>query len=224
MLAVSPLAAMRSAPTTTRSTLPCRISDPAMLSVITVVWMPSRTSSQAVRRAPCRNGRVSSAKTATCLPASTRAANHAERRAVAGGRQRAGVAVRQDARVVRHDRRAERAHRAAARDVLVVDGLRLAVEPVLDLVDRLARLRAPRRTSASSDRWPRTDSRPSAASPPSARRSCRTRRRTSACRSPCSCASPSAMPIAAATPMAGAPRITMVLIARATSVAVLQRT
>ncbi len=35
---------------------------------------------------------------------------------------------------------------------------------------------------------------------------------------------PSAMPMAAATPMAGAPRITIVLIARATSAAVLART
>ena len=35
---------------------------------------------------------------------------------------------------------------------------------------------------------------------------------------------PSAMPIAAATPIAGAPRMTIVLIARATSAAVLQRT
>ena len=37
-------------------------------------------------------------------------------------------------------------------------------------------------------------------------------------------ATPSAMPIAAATPIAGAPRMTMVLMARATSAAVLQRT
>ena len=42
-----------------------------MLSVMTVVSMPSRISSQAVSRAPCINGRVSSAKTATCLPFST---------------------------------------------------------------------------------------------------------------------------------------------------------
>ena len=42
-----------------------------MLSAMTVVWMPSRTSSHAVRRAPWRNGRVSSANTVTCLPAST---------------------------------------------------------------------------------------------------------------------------------------------------------
>ena len=67
-----------------------------MLSVITVVLMPSRTSSHAVSRAPWRNGRVSSAKTATFLPASTARADHAERRAVAGRRQRAGVAVRED--------------------------------------------------------------------------------------------------------------------------------
>ena len=44
-----------------------------MPSVITVVSMPSRTSSHAVSRAPCRNGRVSSAYTATRFPASTAA-------------------------------------------------------------------------------------------------------------------------------------------------------
>ena len=44
-----------------------------MLSVMTVVLIPSRTSSQAVSRAPCRNGRVSSAKTAIRLPCSTAA-------------------------------------------------------------------------------------------------------------------------------------------------------
>ena len=112
-----------------------------MLSVMTVVSMPSRTSSHAVSRAPCRNGRVSSANTVDVLARLDRAADDAERRAVAGRRQRAGVAVRQDARVGRHDRGAERAHRAAARDVLVVNRLRFAVEPVLDLLDRLAGLR-----------------------------------------------------------------------------------
>ena len=73
-----------------------------MLSVMTVVLMPSRTSSHAVSRAPCRNGRVSSAKTAILLPCSTAAADDAERRAVAGRRERAGVAVRQHARAVGH--------------------------------------------------------------------------------------------------------------------------
>jgi hypothetical protein len=52
LLATSPLAAIRSAPTTTRSTLPRRIIDAVMLSVMTVVSMPSLTSSHAVRRAP----------------------------------------------------------------------------------------------------------------------------------------------------------------------------
>ena len=70
-----------------------------MLSVMTVVGTLSRTSSQAVSRAPCRNGRVSSAKTCDDLALLGRGANHAERRAVAGRRQRAGVAVRENARV-----------------------------------------------------------------------------------------------------------------------------
>ena len=78
-------------------------------------------------------------------------------------------------------------------------------------------LRGRARTSASSDRSPRTGSRPSAASPPSARRSCRTRPRTSGCPVALLCRMPSAMPMAAATPIAGAPRITIVLMARATS-------
>ena len=42
-----------------------------MLSVMTVVSMPSRSSSHAVSRAPWRKGRVSSASTVTRLPAST---------------------------------------------------------------------------------------------------------------------------------------------------------
>ena len=96
---------MRSAPTTTRSISPSRISGPAMLSVMTVVSMPSRSSSHAVSRAPCRNGRVSSASTRTCLPCSTAARIDAERGAVPGGGKRAGVAVREHARDVGHDRR-----------------------------------------------------------------------------------------------------------------------
>ena len=53
--------------------VPSRISAPAMLSVMTVVSMPSLTSSQAVSRAPWRNGRVSSASTRTALPVSAAA-------------------------------------------------------------------------------------------------------------------------------------------------------
>jgi hypothetical protein len=81
--------------------------------------MPSLTSSHAVRRAPCRNGRVSSASTQP-FAALGRGANHAQRRAVAGGRQRARVAMRQDARLVGHELRAIRAHVTAALDVFVV--------------------------------------------------------------------------------------------------------
>ena len=61
----------------------------------------------------------------TRLPCLDRAANDAERRAVAGRRERAGVAVGQDRRVGGHDLRAERAHRPAAGDVLVVNAHRL---------------------------------------------------------------------------------------------------
>ena len=61
LLAKSPLAAMRSAPTTTAWILPARIRLAAMLSQMTVVGMPSAISSHAVSRAPCKNGRVSSA-------------------------------------------------------------------------------------------------------------------------------------------------------------------
>ena len=112
-----------------------------MLSVITVVSMPSRVSSHAVSRAPWRNGRVSSANTAHLLALLDRAANHAERRAVAGRRQRAGVAVRQHARRSGTTLGAMRAHRAAARDIFVVNRARLGFEPLLDLIDRLARRR-----------------------------------------------------------------------------------
>ena len=66
-----------------------------MLSVISVTGMPSCCNSQAVSRAPCRNGRVSSAKTSILLAGLDRRADDAQRRSVAGGRQRAGVAVRQ---------------------------------------------------------------------------------------------------------------------------------
>lgn len=50
---VSPLAAMRSAPTTTASTLPAAMRAAAAESQIRVEGRPSCTSSYAVRRAPC---------------------------------------------------------------------------------------------------------------------------------------------------------------------------
>ena len=157
-----------------------------MFSVMTVVSMPSRTSSHAVSRAPCRNGRVSSANTAIVLALLDRGADHAERRAVAGRRQRAGVAVRQDARAVGHHRRAVTAHRAAARDVLVVDRAAPRARGAIgDLLGRLARLRRRRRTprfirSIAQNRFTAVGR-----VAPSGRRSSGTRPRTVACPSPC---------------------------------------
>src|SRR6266705_35680 len=70
LFATSPFAAMRSAPTITTSTFPRLMRWPAELSVMSVTGILSRISSQAVRRAPCRYGRVSLAITETRLPAS----------------------------------------------------------------------------------------------------------------------------------------------------------
>ena len=65
---MSPLAAMRSAPTTMRSTI-CRvISAPALESVTSRKGMPSFFSSQAVSRAPWSKGRVSSTHTCATRP------------------------------------------------------------------------------------------------------------------------------------------------------------
>ncbi len=77
-----------------------------------------------------------------CLALLDGTANDTERRAVAGRGQCAGIAVRQDARVGGHHRCAECAHGAAARDVLVMNQLRVTVEAIFDLLDRLADLRA----------------------------------------------------------------------------------
>src|SRR5450756_1893976 len=52
---------MRSAPTTQQVISPRCMKKPAMLSEISVTGMSSFISSQAVRRAPCSQGRVSSA-------------------------------------------------------------------------------------------------------------------------------------------------------------------
>ena len=70
MFATSPFEAIRSAPTTTHPIRPECKKCPAILSVISVAGIPSCCSSHAVNRAPCRNGRVSSAKTSICFPAS----------------------------------------------------------------------------------------------------------------------------------------------------------
>ena len=68
LLHTSPFRAMRSEPTKTASILPSPMTLAAMPSVMTRTSMPAFMSSQEVMRAPCRSGRVSSAKTATRLP------------------------------------------------------------------------------------------------------------------------------------------------------------
>ena len=96
LLAVSPLAAMRSAPTTTAWMRPLDIRCADMLSHRTVVGMLSFISSHAVRRAPCKNGRVSSARTSILSPSFDGSANDTEGGAVAAGGERPSVAVGED--------------------------------------------------------------------------------------------------------------------------------
>ena len=98
--------------------------------------MPSLTSSQAVRRAPCRNGRVSSARNRHLLALLHRRPDHAKRGAIPCRRQRTGVAVREDIGRVWHQRGAVRAHRPAARDVLVVNPASIGDEALPDLAHR----------------------------------------------------------------------------------------
>ena len=74
MFATSPLAAMRSAPTTTWLTSPPASSDAALESVTRRWGIPARASSQAVSREPCSRGLVSHTHTSTSRPLS-----HAER-------------------------------------------------------------------------------------------------------------------------------------------------
>ena len=71
MLAVSPFAQMRSAPTTTHCTCPVFIRCDAAASAIRVASMASCCSSHTVRRAPWFHGRVSPANTRSMRPAAT---------------------------------------------------------------------------------------------------------------------------------------------------------
>src|SRR5258705_8195325 len=68
LLATSPLPAIRSAPTTTAWIEAPASSEAAAPSATTVTGIPSRCSSHAVSRAPCRSGRVSVAQTETSRP------------------------------------------------------------------------------------------------------------------------------------------------------------
>ena len=113
-----------------------------MLSVMTVVAIPSLTSSQAVSRAPCRNGRVSSASTVTDFPASTAprmTPRAVPKPAVASAPALQWVSTRA---VVGQQRRTVPADGPAARDVLVVDAVGLAAQPRGQFLHALAGVRA----------------------------------------------------------------------------------
>ena len=131
LLAVSPLAAIRSAPTTTIWTLPSFMTWAAMLSQIRVTGMPRRWSSQAVSRAPWSSGRVSSAKTRTRYALLVGGEDDRQGRAVIGRGQAAGVAVGQDPLPRLDQGRAMPADRPAHGAVFLVDrvGPRRAADP-----------------------------------------------------------------------------------------------
>ncbi len=82
---------------------------------------PACASSQAVRRAPCSSGRVSSTSARTRLPSRVRRLDYAERRADAARREAAGIAVREHRRVRRDQLRAEAADGVVGLDLLAVD-------------------------------------------------------------------------------------------------------
>ena len=180
-----------------------------MLSVTSVQGMRSRLSSQAVSRAPCRNGRVSQAIDGDAFADLPRAADHAERGAVARGRERARVAVREHGALVGEQGGAVRpsARLTAMSSSWIARASRSSrlAQPSERFAPR-ARGRRDACARSAQDRFtavgrvPRRASGRCARSPRAKRRSGRRR-------------APSAAPIAAATPIAGAPRITMSRIA-----------
>ncbi len=116
---------MRSAPVTTRSTSPRAITEAAATSAISRWGIPSRTHSQAVSREPCMTGTRLVHPHERHLALRVGGADHAERGAVAGGGQSAGVAVGEDARASGHQRGAVVAHGAVGADVFLTNRLRL---------------------------------------------------------------------------------------------------
>ena len=68
LFALSPFATMRSAPVMTEATSPLAMRLAAAVSGNSVAGIPEFTSSHAVSRAPCNNGRVSVAKQRSTRP------------------------------------------------------------------------------------------------------------------------------------------------------------
>ena len=140
LLAVSPLAATRSAPTRMTSTSPRAIRCPAATSGSSACGTPAWASSQVVSRAPWRYGRVSSTQTWSGATGMVGGLDDAQRGAVLAAGERSRVAVGQDPdRPVvvgrRQDRHAER------REAPVVGG-RLEDDPVGLLAHRVGDGRA----------------------------------------------------------------------------------
>ena len=121
LFAVSPLAAIRSAPVTTTSTSPAAISEPAAASAITACGNPDRLElPRGEPRALQQRPRLVD-EHALERPLLPRGAQRAERGAVAAGGEAAGVAVRERARARREQLRGLRGHTAAAVDLFGVE-------------------------------------------------------------------------------------------------------
>ena len=192
-----------------------------MLSLISRYGMPSTWSSQAVSRAPCSHGRVSSTSTEMPPCARVRGADDAERRAVPGRRQGAGVAVREDAVAGLEQRGAVLADAQAAVDVVVVDRLRAGEQRGGERTP--ARRGSAQRRSQTARISPIAQLQVDGRGPrgqQAARglleRGPRRRPRSSALAAAASAAA-SASPPAAVTPIAGAPRTVMSVMRAATS-------
>ena len=123
LFATSPFAAMRSAPTTTRSTASSRhqrrgrdVGDQRRVDA-EPVQLPRREPRALQQRPRLVDPHVDA------LAALDRAADHTERGAVADARERTRVAVREHLRVTRNDGGAVRTDATVARDIVVGDAL-----------------------------------------------------------------------------------------------------
>ena len=123
-----------------------------------------------------------------------RRANHAQRRPVPAGRQRAGVAVRQHAALVGQQRSAVGSHRLAGGNVCLVHRVRLGQQDSLDLVEGCAFSHQSRKDPLHAVDGPERDSPPWAAFLPAARRSARTPAQTRPPSRPSVRSAPSATP------------------------------
>src|SRR2546428_5967354 len=210
---------MRSAPTSTRSSLPRLMRCPAMLSVISVTGIFSWIISHAVRRAPWRYGRVSLAITETRLPASR--AERITPRAVPGPAvARAPVLqwVRTRAPSGTRAAPARPMARLVSTSATESASAASATLPAADFGSCFA-ASTPRMRSSAQNRFTAVGRLAASASNAASIAVSNSRGGRSCCR----CAS-SATPKAAAQPIAGAPRTTIERMASATSAAFVQLT